>query len=358
MTHGGNIFEIQRNHNIDRRDLLDFSANINPLGVPETLVRIIKNSIEDLQYYPDINYDDLKSVISHHFSIEKQHIFLGNGAAQVIFDTIHTIKPRKAIILAPTFSEYERALESINSNIVKHSLKEEDGFSLKLEEFIKTIDDSIDLVVLCNPNNPTSKLIEVDKLNKILSKCKMHQAYLMIDEAFMDFVEDQQLYSMLQHYKNHDHLIIVRAFTKFYGVPGLRLGFGLSCNEGLLQGLQKKVLPWSLNTFAGYFGEVLLSEKEYVRKTHQWLKKEKRRFSEELHKIEGIKVFEPSVNFILLKIEKDNLNVGILKERLLEKKILIRDCSSFTNLDDKFLRIAIKSQEDNNSFTKALKETI
>ncbi|SNS76822.1 L-threonine O-3-phosphate decarboxylase [Anaerovirgula multivorans] len=356
MTHGGNIFEIQRTRNIDKRNLLDFSANINPLGVPETLATIIRNRIQDLQYYPDIDYHDLKSAISQYYSVEKGHVFLGNGAAQVIFDTIHTIEPKKTIILAPTFSEYERALKAIDSDVVKHSLREEDNFDLNVEELMKSIDDSVDLVVLCNPNNPTSRLIEIKELKQILAECKKHHAYLMIDEAFMDFVEEQQLYSMLRHYRNEEYLIIVRAFTKFYGIPGLRLGFGLCWNDNLLKAIQEKMLPWSLNTFAGYFGEVLLSEEEYVEKTHQWLKKEKRRFIEELHKIEEIKAFTPSVNFILLKIEKYNLTVDVLKEKLLDKNILIRDCSNFTNLNKKFFRVAIKNPQDNNALIKALRE--
>lgn len=358
MTHGGNIFEIERKEKLDRKTLLDYSANINPLGLPKSLKRIIQDRMEDLQYYPDIYYEDLKAAISQYYSLIKEDIFVGNGAAQVIFDTIHRIKPQKSIILAPTFSEYEKALKSCESTIVEVPLQEEDNFDLNIDALIEKIDDTIDLVVLCNPNNPTSRLIEMQKIEKILLKCQQHQVYLMIDEAFMDFVEDQPLYSMLPYYKKHKNIVIVRAFTKFYGVPGLRLGFGVCSDKTMIEEINKNTLPWCLNTFAGYFGEVLLAEDNYVEATHQWLRKEKRRFFKALQNIEGIKAFPPSVNFILIKILKTDSNAHHLKEKLLQQKILIRDCSNFTNLDDKFFRVAIKIPEQNNVFLKALKKIL
>ncbi|SDK69956.1 threonine-phosphate decarboxylase CobD [Natronincola ferrireducens] len=358
MLHGGNLFEIQRKCNIDKNSLLDYSANINPLGVPATLKTLITNRINDLEHYPDIYYHELKYAIATYYSLSIEDIFVGNGAAQIIFDSIHTLRPQKSILLAPTFSEYERALKSCNTAIVKHQLKEEENFDLDIDKFIKEIDDSIDLIVLCNPNNPTSRLITTKGLEKILQKSREVNAYLIIDEAFMDFVEDQQCYSMLDKYRDYTNLIIVRAFTKFYGVPGLRLGFGVCRNSGLIEQLHQRMLPWSLNTFAGYFGEVLRSETTYVEKTHQWLQQEKKRFVEELKKIEGLKVFSPSVNFILIKILVAGFDVPQLKQRMLEKNILIRDCSTFDNLDKKFFRIAVKSRIHNEIFTKTLMEVM
>lgn len=356
MIHGGNIFEIQRKHNINKDKLVDFSSNINPLGVPETLKKLIVDKIQDLQCYPDIHYYQLKKAIGQYYSLDEEHIFLGNGAAQVIYDTIHALKPKKAIVLAPTFSEYERALISCGATVHHYFLKEEEDFNLKAEGIMEAIDDSIDLLVLCNPNNPTSKLIKVSSIKKILEKCIKHGAFLMIDEAFMDFIEEDDNYSMLKNYREYNNLIIVRAFTKFYGIPGLRLGFGVSDNKEILNKINSATLPWSLNTFAGYFGEVLLSEEKYVKETHQWLREERVRFVGKLQKIEGIKVFTPSVNFILIKILNPHIDVDILKEKLLKENILIRDCSNFNGLSKRFFRIAIKDALLNDILVNTLEK--
>ena len=195
-------------------------------------------------------------------------------------------------------------------------------------------------------------------MESILEKAKKHKTFVMIDEAFMDFVKSEEDYSMLKMYRDYNNLIIVRAFTKFYAIPGLRLGFGITCNKDILNRINNTSLPWSLNTFAGYFGEVLLTEDEYVDKTHKWLEEEKARFVAKLKEIRGIKVYEPAVNFILIKIIKDNIDVDILKEEFLKESILIRDCSNFKGLDKKFFRIAIKAPSLNDGFIKVLKKII
>ncbi|AOY76350.1 threonine-phosphate decarboxylase CobD [Clostridium formicaceticum] len=358
MAHGGNIFEIQRNCNIHKDDLLDYSANINPLGLPGSLKAMILHSIEDLQHYPDIHYEELKTAISQYYCIDKKDIFVGNGAAQIIFDTINALNPKKTMILAPTFSEYERALKVSGSVIIEHLLKEEENFAVNVEELLKVMDESIDLMVLCNPNNPTSSLLKAEEIRMILEKAVEKNICLMMDEAFMDFVDEEQQYSMLQYYKEYDNLVIVRAFTKFYGIPGLRLGFGLCSNKNLKEKISKRTIPWSLNTFAGYFGKVLLTENSYVEKTHTWLKNEKERFVEKLKEIDGLKIFPPSVNFILIKILKPGFDVLQLQEKLLEKNVLIRNCSNFGNLDKSFFRIAIKNSVDNDKFLEALREAM
>ncbi|MCC5910263.1 MAG: threonine-phosphate decarboxylase [Clostridiaceae bacterium] len=355
MTHGGNIFEIQRNCNIDKNQLLDYSANINPLGVPQTFKKIMKESLEDIEHYPDIHYDALKTAIEKYYTIDKSHIYLGNGAAEIIFNTIRAIAPKKSILLAPTFSEYAKALNAVDSVIEEVHLKKEDEFSLDMEELIETIDTSTDLVVLCNPNNPTGTLIETKDIVKLLKKCHEKNTYLMIDEAFMDFIEEDKFYSMLHSYKLYPHLIIVRAFTKFYSIPGMRLGFGVCCNEGILKKIYKITPPWNLNTFASYFGKVLLTEEQYVKETYQWLKEEKSRFVTALEKIEGMKTFAPSVNFILIKILKPSMTVDELRDKLLKKGILIRDCSNFNGLDKSYFRIAIKDEASNDILIENLK---
>lgn len=358
MGHGGNIYKIERDLGIPREALIDYSANINPLGVPALLKNNIIKEIDSLVNYPDPDYKDLKSAIADFYQVCEEDILLGNGAAEIIHSCIRRIQPKKAVILQPSFSEYEAALAIVGTELKELYLREENEFRIEVEEIIREIDDTIDLVILCNPNNPTSTLIARDDLIKILSHCSDNNTFVLIDEAFMDFIDEEGSISLIGDYDKYKNLIIVRAFTKFFGIPGLRLGFGVTSNKSLLKKLKESGLPWNLNTFAGGFGIMLKANNDYITETYKWMREEPLRFATELKSIKKLRVFHPRANFILIKILEDNLNTGILKNRLLEYRILIRECCNFKGLNNKFFRIAIKDNNTNMYFLKALKECL
>ncbi|MBM7614407.1 threonine-phosphate decarboxylase CobD [Alkaliphilus hydrothermalis] len=355
MKHGGNVFEIEQKYGFDRRCLLDFSANINPLGVPKLYKKMMMDAFDDLINYPDINYFDLKNDIGEKYNLSVENIFVGNGGVQVIFDFIKAINPKKSLVVYPTFGEYERAIRATGGQVEEFFLKEEEDFQLNAEEIMERIHRDLDLVVLCNPNNPTGTLTNKSLLENLLKKCRENNVFLMIDEAFMDFVEGAEEYSLLSQVETYDNLLITRSFTKFYGIPGLRLGFGVCSHPEIKGQLREHGIPWQVNTFGSYFGRVLLEDGEYEKKTHLWLKEETPRFVEELKKLALFKVYPPSVNYILLKLLPSQLDVKGLKERLLVEKILVRDCSNFKGLSDRFIRIAIKGKQDNDRLLEVLK---
>ncbi|WP_026477751.1 threonine-phosphate decarboxylase CobD [Alkaliphilus transvaalensis] len=355
MIHGGNVSEIEKEYGISRKEILDFSANINPLGVPETLKKILVNTISDLINYPDINYDDLKNAIGEKYKLSQDHIYVGNGGVQVIFDFIRAVKPKKSLVVHPTFAEYERALQGVESKIEEYQLKEESEFLLNVEDLLQKIDEGYDLVVLCNPNNPTGTLTSKEKLKPLMELCQKKGTFLLIDEAFMDFIEAGEEISLLTDCKDWDHLLITRSFTKFYGIPGLRLGFGVCSHHGVLNQLNKQMIPWTVNTFASNFGKVLLEETSYEDSTYQWLKNEKAYFINELEKLGLFKIYQSSANYIFMKLLNDEIDVKTLREELIKHHILIRDCSNFKGLDNRFLRIAIKDFKANQRMIQALK---
>ena len=354
MTHGGNIYDIERRTGIAKFHLIDYSANINPLGVPEELRNLIINQISSLVNYPDPDYIDLKESIEGYYKLNKEDIILGNGAAELIHSFIRVIRPQKALLIQPSFSEYRNALEHVGAEIKEYCLREEKDFLLDMDDLINNITNDIKLIVACNPNNPTSTLISRIDMNKLVEFCYSRNVYIMIDEAFMDFVDKEGEITLLKDYQRYNNLFIVRAFTKFFGIPGLRLGFGASCNNRIIAELNRAALPWNINTFASGFGIMLGENNKYAADTYKWLEAEREWFSGELKKLRGMKIYKPSANFILIKLLEEKINTELLKERLINYKIMIRECKSFHGLDNSFFRIAIKDRATNLYFLDAL----
>ena len=220
--HGGNIKEISRNYNIKPEDIIDFSANINPLGMPDSAKESIINNLKQIERYPDISYSDLRNEIKiyennklGHDIVSSDNIILGNGAAEVIYNIVRAINPKKTMIMAPTFSEYEEAVLSISKEIVLYELKESDDFKLT-EDILKEIKKDIDMIFICNPNNPTGSVVSQELLLKILNTIDTN-TFVVIDESFLDFIRDD--FSMISYLNKYDNLIVIKSLTKFFAIP-------------------------------------------------------------------------------------------------------------------------------------------
>lgn len=338
--HGGNAKEISRKNKIDYDKIIDFSANINPLGMPSSVKIAIIEGIDEVEKYPDITYFELKCAIEEFEKINKENLILGNGAAEVLFNVVRGINPKNALILAPTFSEYEEATRAINGNITYYKLKDENNFHIK-EDILDYINDNLDLAFICNPNNPTGVITEKDLLEKILIKAKQCNVMLVIDESFLDFIEGS--FSMISYINDYKNLIIIKSLTKFFALPGIRIGYGISSNKSLKEVIEKISPAWNINILAEIATKIGIKDENYINKSIKFIRKEKEYLYNELKEIKGLKVYEPSVNFILLK----TLNKINLKNELLKNNILIRSCRNYEGLDDHYYRIAVRTHEEN-----------
>lgn len=366
--HGGNLKEIQREFDLENNNIIDFSANINPIGMNENVTKAIAEGIHEIEKYPDITYFELRECIcrfenenktklgnctenfvkSCEFILDKNDIILGNGAAEVLFNVVRAVNPREALIMAPTFSEYEEALNSVNCKVHIYELKEENNFEIK-EDIINYINDSLDIIFICNPNNPTGVITDCHLLKKIIEKADDHKVKVAVDESFLDFIdEDLSMSTYLDKYKN---LIIIKSLTKVFALPGLRIGYGL-CRDNMLKDEIKRVSPaWNINILAEIATKAALKDEKYIKKSLEFIHNEKKYLYNELVKIDNIKVYSPSVNFILFKTECDI----DLKFELLKQGILIRDCSNYRGLDKGFYRIAVRTHSENIKLISELK---
>lgn len=351
--HGGNIYKLQRE---GKKDILDYSSNINPLGVPESLKKAVSENFSVLTRYPDINYTELRESIGKYNNIESENIIAGNGATEVLFLYIKALKPKKVLIAAPTFAEYERAVKNAECEIDFFELKEEDNFILNKDEFIQKA-KNYNLAVICNPNNPTGKFISKEIIFEINENLKKSGTKLFIDECFIEFISGwKEKTSALFKSEN---IFILRALTKFFALPGLRLGYGICFDKKIIEKINEIREPWSVNGFADLAGKVILNDIEYIKNTEKWILEERKYFTDSLKEIEEnkkIKIYETETNFILIKLLE--MTSEEFKSRMEEKNILVRNASNFKFLDNSFIRLAIKDREKNKKVIEAIREVL
>ena len=335
--HGGDVYS--------REIMYDFSANINPLGMPDGVKRALINNIGKFERYPDIHCTELRRALSAHECVCAENIVCGNGAADLIYRAVQTLKPKRALIPAPTFSEYERALSSVDCHLEHYFTHEEDNFSLR-GDILQQI-CGMDMMFICNPNNPVGNLIDMDLLGRIIKKCAECGTVLIIDECFIDFVEE---YSGIDCVIP-ENTIILKAFTKIYAMAGLRLGYMLCGSRTLADKIQDCGQCWSVSVPAQIAGIAALDENDYVLKSVALVTEERLYLSGCLKEL-GFKVYPSSANFILFKCQFP------LDKLLLKHKIAIRNCSDYIGLGKEWFRVAVMTHEKNQALIAAIERCI
>ncbi|MEW6713581.1 MAG: threonine-phosphate decarboxylase CobD [Nitrospirota bacterium] len=349
--HGGNIYRIAEEIGIPAEKLIDFSASINPLGISEKVKDVIKRELNSLVNYPDPDTKMLRHKIAEYHDIDPETIICGNGSTELIYLIPRALKPKTVLIPTPTFSEYERACRlSSELRVESYELKEENSFRIIADEFISTIEAlsfNSQLIFLCNPNNPTGHLLKRDKVLAIAEAARKMKCYLVVDEAFIDFVPEE---SVIQDVQENPYLIVLRSMTKFYALTGLRIGYGVFHKDSINKIRQFKE-PWTVNNLAQKTAIAALADYEYAAKTHELIKREKE-FLEKSFQELNVEYLPSSVNYYLLKEKNSERIVSGLRE----KGILVRDCSNFRGLGSSYIRVAVKSRGDNEMLLRELSD--
>jgi threonine-phosphate decarboxylase len=343
FLHGGDIYEARRKY---QKEVIDFSANINPLGLPGRIRKLLRDSIDTVLHYPDPHAKDLTKAIAKYWGVGEENILAGNGSIELIYLLAVAFKPKTALITAPDFSEYERAMAVVKSRMRFLNLKEEDGFRFDISQVAAS-----DFFIISNPHNPSGNIVVsgYDEIERMPAKT------IVIDEAFMDFVAGEKNCTMIPRAVKSRKVFVLRTMTKFFALPGLRCGYIVG-HKDVIQMLRRYQAPWSINALAQIASGDLLEDKEYIKKTRWYVDAERKRLINELAQIAGLRTFPSAANFVLVKIEKKGVNSQFLSERLLEKGIMIRDCSNFRNLSNAFIRIAVRKKDENTFLIETLKE--
>lgn len=344
QIHGGDIYR--------NKIHMDFSVNANPLGPQPEVIEAVQAAAADVCRYPDIYCEKLIQLLSSFEKVEKEQILCGNGAAELFFSAVLAVKPEKALVLSPTFSEYERALQVTDTQIFYYELKKEQEFQIR-EDFLEEITPELDLVFLCNPNNPTGQATPRGLLEKIAEKCRKCRVYLVLDECFLDFLDVPEDYEMRGCIGKYPNLLIVKALTKTFCMPGLRLGYAISGNEALLDRMRMAVQPWNVSVTAQAGGAAaLLHGRDYLDRTKKMLKKEREFLIRELQML-GYSVYGSMANYIFFESAEEE--ESSLYQQALSAGILIRDCSGYRGLGRGYYRIAVRTRQENERMITWLK---
>ncbi len=352
--HGGDIYSLAEELMVKPSNILDFSSSLNPIGPPPSVMKMIKNLKKmDIMPYPDSISRRLKRVIGENHNLEPEYIVCGNGSTEIIYLIMKALRPQRLIIPVPTFNEYERAfnLYGKRDNIFYFYLKDNENFEIRINDLIeftlKNLIPDETIVFLCNPNNPTGRLIKRDDMFYISQSAERYRFYLVIDEAFMDFVPYESIINMSRPMR---YTIVLRSLTKFFGIAGLRLGYGIF-HPDLSKIINEYKEPWSVNTIAEMAGINALQDRGFIEKTLRFMKNERRYFEKNL-KASGIEYIPSDVNYYLIRINGARRLSRFLKMR----GILVRECMDFRNLDSEYLRIAVKGRMENRILFDLLRE--
>lgn len=343
LVHGGDIYSYGDSV------VLDFSANINLLGMPESVKQAIVDNVEFYASYPDPLCRELKQALSVHEHISSNKIVCGNGAADIIFRLVLALHPQKALIFAPTFAEYESALKMVDCSVNYFTLQEENGFIVD-KTILEMITDELGILFICNPNNPTGILTKRSLMIEIANKCRETNTVLVVDECFNDFLECAEDYTIVDELDHINTTIVLKAFTKIYAMAGIRLGYALSGNTTLIEQIEGALQPWSVSTVASKCGIAALSEMQFVEKTKVLTKRNREYLAQELTSL-GMKVFDSKANYLFFKCGDNSLDI-----KLKDYNILIRSCENYRGLGAGYFRIAVRSEQDNARLINTIKE--
>ncbi|MDY6853687.1 MAG: threonine-phosphate decarboxylase CobD [Thermodesulfobacteriota bacterium] len=353
--HGGNIFELSRRYGIDAASIIDFSANINPLGYSSRVRKALIREIDSILNYPDVTSFELVSGLSQYHGIVQDSILVGNGSTEFIYLIPVVFKPKKALIVVPSFSEYENGLKMINCEVLYFQTTPETDFSIDIPALCSTLEEGFDILYLCNPANPTGCLTATDDIRNIITCARKAGAIAVIDEVFIDFIEEV---SVKRDVLRFDNLIVIRSVTKFFGIPGLRIGY-IIASQPYIEKIRQNRPPWSVNALGEKAALEALSDKGYIKDTREYVRAEREFLRNELDKIPGFKTYNSAANFLLVFMESQiGMNAKELAERLAQHGILIRDCSNFQSLGHHYFRIAVKRHEENIVLIDRLKKAI
>ncbi|MBI4743803.1 MAG: threonine-phosphate decarboxylase [Actinobacteria bacterium] len=354
--HGGDRLEISNKYGYDQSEIIDFSSSVNPFGPPASVIKKLKKNLGEIAFYPDSNCAILKQKLAEHLNISWKNIIFGNGSVELIFDVINYCKPKKVLIPSPTFCEYEIAVKNSGGEVVDFKLDKKNNFNLDVDKFLEII-PSVNMIIINNPNNPTASLISKNDLLKIIDKAKKYNVDVLIDEVFMDFIDNKQKYSLLKEAACINNLIVLNSFTKLYSLAGIRIGYIVS-NKNMIKLLSLKKHPWNVNSLAQIASVTALEDKLFLEKSLRLLNKNKEYLLKELSRIKEIKIYPSETNYFLVEIVNHSLNSSELKNELAKEKILIRDCKSFKYLNNKFFRVAVKSEEENKILIRNLRRVL
>jgi threonine-phosphate decarboxylase len=357
--HGGNVWRTSEKFKIPLNQVIDFSVPINPLGIPKKALKSIRQHLNLIKNYPDPDHEWLIKTLSNYAGVESDNIIVGNGSTELIylFTEVFVESGYDAVIPIPTFGEYKIATSRVGGSPLLLRCDPAKNFRLNFEKLEKAISKKTRMIFFCNPNSPTGILYERDDVLRIVRLAAEKNVLVFLDEDYIDFVDDNKRYSMADYVTHYDNLFILRSLTKFFALAGLRIGFGIASLD-VVGALKRAKMPWSVNSLAMFAAAEAVKDDDFVKKSRLFISKSKRHMQKMLQEIPWLRVYPSQTNFFLVEITKGPLTSTQLKNRLDTKGMLIRDCSDFDGLNNRFFRLSVNKPEENKKLVEHLKSFV
>ena len=355
--HGSDLETIAAYYHISQNDIINYSSNVNPLGLSDAFQTSVAQHITCVCSYPDRNYTELKQSISSYSHTVPEHLLIGSGATELISLLIQGIHPKKALLVQPTYSEYEREIRLHHGEIYSFYLSQEDDFRPNPSALIRALTDDYDLLILCNPNNPTGTLWTQDQLRSILAHCQRYNIMVLIDETYIEFTESIDKVNAIELTDEFVNLFVIRGVSKFFSAPGLRLGYGVTSNEELLTYICQSLNPWNVHSIAAVCGSALFEDQTFIKQTQTFIANERRRVLHLLKEIHRLHVYPMSSNFVLLRILDPSISSEDTFEMAIHRNMMLRNCSSFPGLSHNHIRFCLQMPEHNDLLIQFFRDT-
>lgn len=343
---------------IEQYDTVLYNANLNPMGVPESVKKAIAEHADSVIRYPEDYYPGLKSAIATYAGCKEDQIILGTGSSDLLRLYIKTLSPKKAMVLVPSYSEYEKVLNIFGCEIVYYELKEEDSFEFNIADFVAHLDSSIDLIILGNPNNPTSQIISRDDMITMAEVCKELDTFLLIDEMYIEFAEHYEDLTCVPIVEEYSNIAVLRSTSKFFAVPGLRLAYSVMNNQEYLDTINLTSAPNPIPSLTAAVCTEMFKDKKYIKESRSQIYTERNLIYSAMSTNKNVKLFKPSANFMLVKILKDDVSANQIAAHCNLKGIVIRNCENIKGLNDKYIRFCFMKPSQNDLLVNTILELV
>lgn len=359
--HGSDIEKIAAYYEIEQSSIHNYSGNVNPMGLSPSLEKKLIDNIHLVTSYPDPDYSGLKDSISSYVNSNKEYVILGNGTTELIAHYIDYVNPKVGLVIGPTYSEYESKMKTLNTEVRYYPLEDYNNFCIDTKKLMTALSDDhitkkVDLLVLCNPNNPTATLSNYKDLFPVFDLCKSLGIYILIDETYMDFVENWETISAINLVHTYTNLVVLRGFSKFFAAPGLRLGYGITSDINCHNFLEKKRHHWAINSLAAYAGEQLMRDETFIQNSKDYISKERRRIAMRLESLPNIQVYPNASNFFFIQLLSPKQSAHGIFEFLITKGMMVRNTTSFPFIHGEFIRFCLLTTEENDNLIDAMKD--
>ena len=358
ISHGGDVWGFTRKYKIPLEEALDFSGPINHLGPPPKAIEAAEKNVKLIKFYPDPNPVEFYKSIAEYVNqpgITADNIILGNGSIELIYmiTEIFSKVNFNAVVPVPSFSEYEKAALRLGGQTIYVPLSPD--FSMENEKIKKAITPDTKIVSICNPHSPSGKLYLKDEVLDLVEYCQKKNVIFSIDENYIEFTGKEHTETLAGYVNKYENLFVIRSVTKFYGMPGIRFGYGIAA-KSLINKLLDVRQPWSINGLAKFVTLAAFSDKEFIENTKNTITQERIRFAEQLKEIPGLHVFPSDTNFLLVKITNGKITSTKIKEEIAKLGMLIRDCYTFVGLDNTYFRVTVRSDKDNQKLVNTIRK--